>query len=168
MVKEKLITFLESITDGTHSSVQNSSSNTNIFLLSCKNIKDGKIFISSSDRQIDLSTLNKLKKRTKLSFEDVVLTTVGTIGEVSIIKHREPNFDFQRSVAILKTKKNLLNPYFLVYYLSSNSGKNELISRIKGAVQPCLFLNDIKNVLINVPDLQTQQHIVNTMFWFNL
>ena len=148
------------ITDGTHSTV-NDCPNGNHYLLSCKNVKNGHIIFSSTDRLIDSLTFNSLRKRTKLSKNDVILTTVGTIGESSVIKIDNPKYEFQRSVGIIKPNLNLVVPEYLHYYFSSLVGKKEINSRIKGAAQPCLFLNDLKDLNILIFPLSHQQHIVN-------
>ena len=157
----KLLDYCINITDGTHSTVIDSP-NTDYYLLSCKNVKDGKIEITNTDRTISESTLLSLRKRTNLDINDVVITSVGTIGEVATIK-QFPNYEFQRSVALLKPNINKILPKYLEYYLISRRGQGEIKSRIKGAAQPCLFLNDIKNLEINAHKYDEQQHIVNSI-----
>ena len=157
---KKLNDICLNITDGTHSTVIDNPSG-NGFLLSCKNVKDGHICITSSDRKIDSNTINQLRKRTKMNKGDVVLTTVGTIGESSVVKFENPNFEFQRSVAIIKPNNSIIESEYLHYYLISPLGQRVVKSRIKGAAQPCLFLTDLKNIEINLPSLYKQQHIVN-------
>ena len=148
------------ITDGTHSTVLDSP-NGNNYLLSCKNVKLGHILISDNDRRIDDRTLLALRARTKMATNDVVLSSVGTIGEVALIK-QNPNYEFQRSVAILKPNASIILPGYLMYFLMSKKGQSIIRGHIKGAAQPCLFLNDIKDIEIPLMDTAIQQHIVNT------
>ncbi|RMA78617.1 type I restriction enzyme S subunit [Metamycoplasma subdolum] len=157
----KLIDYCINITDGTHNTVIDTP-NTNFYLLSCKNVKDGKIEITDQDRTISESTLLSLRKRTNLEINDVVITSVGTIGEVATIKCH-PYFEFQRSVALIKPNSNKIMSKYLEYYLISGKGQREIKSRIKGVAQPCLFLNDIKNIEISVHKYNDQRHIVNTI-----
>lgn len=103
----------------------------------------------------------QLRKRTKLSKDDIVLTTVGTIGESSIIECENPNYEFQRSVAIIKPNDKLVDSMYLHFFLISQEGQCKIRSRIKGAAQPCLFLNDLKDIELDLPSLIKQQHIVN-------
>ena len=159
---KKLNDICLNITDGTHSTVKDDNKGSG-YLLSCKNVKDGKIIFDENDRKINDSTLSQLRKRTKMSIGDVVLTTVGTIGESSIINFDNPIFEFQRSVAILKANSSLILPEYLHYFFVSQIGQSSIKSRIKGAAQPCLFLNDLKDIEINLPFLSNQQHIVNTI-----
>ena len=159
MERKRLNDVCLNITDGTHSTVHDCN-NTNYYLLSCKNIKQGKINISNEDRTISYNTLTELRKRTMMSVNDVVVSSVGTIGEVAIID-KMPNFEFQRSVAILKPNCEIILPKYLMFYLASSKGQSEIKSRVKGAAQPCLFLSDIRDICIEPPTIETQQHIVN-------
>lgn len=156
----KLEDITLNITDGTHSTIKDDA-NGDCYLLSCKNIKNGKINIGKSERRINSDQLKLLKKRTRLGKNDVLLTTVGTIGEMSIVEDDASYYDFQRSVGIIKPNPELVDPVFLYYAL-----KNELpqiFSLVKGAVQQCLFLGDIKTIQIDLPDLSTQNRIVSVL-----
>ena len=162
MNRSKLNEICLNITDGTHSTVKDNSES-NYYLLSCKNIKNGKIIINEKDRTISYDTLMLLRKRTDMEFNDVLLTSVGTIGESSVITERSPNFEFQRSVAVLKPDAKYILSKYLHYFFISTKGQRIIKENIKGAAQPCLFLNDIKNIEIDYPSIKTQQHIVNTI-----
>ena len=157
---KKLNDICLNITDGTHSTVIDDP-NGECYLLSCKNIKDGQLIISNSDRKISLDTLLQLRRRTKMENNDVALTTVGTIGESCIVMNSNC-FEFQRSVAILKPNSKYIFSKYLHYYFKSKTGQLSIKSRIKGAAQPCLFLNDLKSLELRVPSILVQQHIVNT------
>ena len=148
------------ITDGVHNTVLDDKDG-KCYLLSCKNIKNNKINYDSSDRKINISTLNGLRKRSKLEKNDILITTVGTIGETAIIKESNPAYEFQRSVGIIKINPKLVNIRYVFYYLQSNVAKNVISSKIKGAVQKCLFLEDIKMLEIPMVERNLQQHIVD-------
>lgn len=96
-----IISDVCSVTDGVHNSVEDDPTG-EYFLLSCKNIKNGAVIISSNERKISKDTFDQLRKRTKLDVNDILLSSVGTIGELALVIDK-PNFiEFQRSVAILK------------------------------------------------------------------
>lgn len=156
----KLKDITENITDGTHSTIKDTEDG-NCFLLSCKNIKNGKINIGDSERRIDGDTLDKLKKRTRLDMDDVLLTTVGTIGEMAMVEIENPPFDFQRSVGIIKPDKKKVIPKFLFYALQNE--KRQIFSLVKGAVQQCLFLGDIKEIEIDLPSMEMQKKIISIL-----
>lgn len=150
------------ITDGTHSTVKDNPEG-EYFLLSCKNIKSGKIVLGEKERKIDYQTLSKLRTRTGLSKDDILLTTVGTIGESSIIKDENIDYEFQRSVAIIRPNKEILLPKFLYYTTKSNRFKGQALGMVSGSVQKCLFLGAIGDIKVPIPSLEEQEKIVNIL-----
>lgn len=158
IVKLKDITL--NITDGTHSTIKDVADG-RCFLLSCKNIKNGKIQIGDTERKIDEETLSKLKKRTNLQKDDVLITTVGTIGEMAMVEDDNPNYDFQRSVGIIKPDRSKVIPKYLYYALKNEM--QQIFSLVKGAVQQCLFLGDIKEIEIELPSLAEQERIISLL-----
>ncbi|WP_406615792.1 hypothetical protein ACJA25_00805 [Mycoplasmopsis hyopharyngis] len=90
MANKKLNDICINITDGTHSTVIDDENGSN-YLLSCKNIKGGKIFINDNDRKINNNTFLQIRKRTKTEYKDVVITKIGTVGQSACINDLEPN-----------------------------------------------------------------------------
>lgn len=148
------------ITDGTHNTVKDCE-NGDCYLLSCKNIKNGNIEIGKNERKIDRHTLEELRKRTKTAKGDVLLSSVGTIGETAIIKLENPNYEFQRSVAIFKPNLNFITSEFLYYSL--NSRKDILQHSAEGAVQQCLFITPLKDFPISLPPIDVQKKIAGVL-----
>ena len=137
----------ETIKDGVHNTVIDCKDGP-FYLLSCKNIKDGHITIGNDERRISNSTFEKLRRRTQLSKWDILLSSVGTIGELVLLKEQPDCFEFQRSVAIIKPAKRI-GPFAV--YSALRRQKAEIIHAAHGAVQQCLFLSDINKFKIVVP-----------------
>lgn len=149
-----LSSYCANITDGVHNTVEDSD-NGNCLLLSSKNIVNNSLFISDNERRIDKDTFDKLRKRTKLEKGDVLLTSVGTIGKLLVLQDEPANYEFQRSVAILKPKKE---EYSFFIYESLVYENRKLVETAHGAVQSCLFIDDIKNFLVRSSDDKTISH----------
>ncbi|MBP3687182.1 MAG: restriction endonuclease subunit S [Alphaproteobacteria bacterium] len=158
--KVKLGDVCHQITDGVHNTVKDCVCG-EYYLLSCKNIKNGQIVIGKDERRIDETTLQNLRKRTKTSRGDVLLSSVGTIGETAVIKDDFPNYEFQRSVAIFKPNKDYIISEFLFYSLNNN--KKLLQHSAEGAVQQCLFINPLKEFVILLPPLTIQKKIAGVL-----
>ncbi|MDD4706356.1 MAG: restriction endonuclease subunit S [Bacilli bacterium] len=148
------------ITDGTHSSVKDDS-NGKYYLLSCKNIKNENVNITKNERKINYENFEKIRKRTQLDKGDSLITTVGTIGEMALIKNKFNNYDFQRSVGIIKPDIEVIKPEYLYYSLINE--KRQIKTLIKGAVQKCLFINDIKKIKLKIPSLSNQDKIIKIL-----
>lgn len=158
----KLDELTHHITDGEHGSVKDDA-NSNYYLLSNKNIVNGQVIINDNDRKIAFETFKKINKRTKLEIGDVVISTVGVLGKTAIIKNKI-NFDFQRSVGIIKVNSNLLDNRYLYYYLNLDFVRKRINDLSKGAVQKCFFISDLKNLEIHLPkNIESQQKIAKVL-----
>lgn len=156
----KLSEISLNVTDGEHGTIKDDN-NGKYYLLSCKNIKNGLINITSNERIINEESFNKVQKRIRLEKNDVLITTVGTIGEMAIIETNDINYCFQRSVGIIKPNIEIVNPYYLYYSLKNET--KQISTLIKGAVQKCLFINDMKMIEIDLPDMKIQNKIVKIL-----
>lgn len=128
------------LTDGEHGSVVDSV-NSGYYLLSCKNISGGSLHWELSERQVSKSTFIKMRKRTMLDVGDVLISSVGTVGEVCLLDICPDNIEFQRSVAILKP--DLLKVTSEWLYETLFSMRNIIKNAAHGAVQQCIFISDI-------------------------
>lgn len=157
-----LADYCINITDGEHGTVIDDP-NGEYYLLSNKNIVSGQIKINSKeDRTINKEWFDKINKRVRLDIEDVLISTVGTIGKVAIVQS-PINYTVQRSVGVIKTDKKQLDPYFLAYQLQIPQFQKRLVSLSKGAVQKCLFISDLKTLQISVPPLEEQKVISSVL-----
>lgn len=162
MKKYKVGEICENITDGEHGTVVDSPDG-EYFLLSNKNIVDGKIVINTTtDRRIDKQTFEKINKRTKLEKNDVLISTVGTLGKLCIIEDNL-NYTVQRSVGIIKPNQEKLKSIFLKYLLMTDSYQNLLKNTSKGAIQKCIFIDDLKSLELSIPDISTQKKIASVL-----
>lgn len=163
MIKTTLKEISLNITDGTHSTVKNDPEG-DYYLLSCKNIKNGLINFTENDRRINKETFLKLKKRTNLQVNDILITTVGTIGEVALIRDKNINFELQRSVGIVKPNNKIIEPKYLRYYFSSPKYQGHIYGLSRGVAQQCLFLKPLGESIVEYPEsLEEQQKIATIL-----
>lgn len=166
IIKDRLVNLTENITDGEHSSVKNKKGS-NYYLLSNKNIVSEKIQITEKDREISKESFSKIRNRTKLEEEDIVIGTVGTLGDVAIIENKPENYDFQRSVGIVKCNKNLIYPRYLFYFFQLDHFKKQLYDRKNITTQGGLYISDLKQLEIDYfEDINYQKKISN--FFYNI
>ncbi|HDG5358599.1 TPA: restriction endonuclease subunit S [Staphylococcus aureus] len=158
--EKKLEDTLEFIKDGTHGTHENV--NNGPWLLSAKNIKNNKIIISSDDRKISESDYKKIYKNYKLEKGDLLLTIVGTIGRVAIVKNPN-NIAFQRSVAILKTKATY-DVEFIFQLFQTKYFKNLLLRKQVVSAQPGLYLGDIRKIKISITNIIEEQRKIGIFF----
>ena len=151
----EVLSFLK---DGTHGTHKNSDEG--IYLLSAKNIKNGEIIIDeTSDRKISKEEFDVIHSTFKLQRNDVLLTIVGSIGEVAILKNPDI-MTFQRSVAFLRPNEELISS-FLKTEIESDVFQKELSDRKSQSAQPGVYLGELGKIPFAVPLLKEQQQIGN-------
>lgn len=147
----EIVSLVKDGTHGTHVDVSDGP-----YLLSAKNIRDGKIMITESDRKISQEEYNKIYSNYKLEEGDILLSIVGTIGRLAIAP-KVDNIAFQRSVAILRFKND--NENYIIQFMNTNQFQNELVTRQVVSAQPGIYLNDLKKMKIVVPCIEEQEKI---------
>ncbi|MGY3706903.1 restriction endonuclease subunit S [Lactococcus lactis] len=147
------LTLLKDGTHGTHQDVIEGP-----FLLSAKNIKNGKIIIDEiTDRKISVGEYNSIHKRFSLEKGDVLLTIVGSIGETAIIEN-PIGITFQRSVAYLRPSHTILSQ-FLFTTINGQKFQMELRKRQVVSAQPGIYLGDLSIIPILIPSVAEQAKI---------
>lgn len=155
----KLKEFCLNITDGEHGSVTDVP-DSEYYFLNNNNITDSGISISSNDRKISKEEFERIHKRTRLETGDVVIASCGTIGKAQVIRDTAINYDFSRSVGIIKCNKNILLPEFLYFYLKNPETQKRIARASEGAVQKHFYIGAMEDFEVEIPDIKTQQNII--------
>ena len=140
------------ITDGTHQPPKFIS--TGIPFLLVSNVVDNKLTFET-DRFISREDYEALIKRTPLEVGDILLTTVGSYGNPAIVTS-EREFCFQRHIAYLKPKQELVISAYLHAAFLSDFVKQQIDVKIKGIAQKTLNLSELKTIGVHLPPLPLQ------------
>ncbi len=144
------------ITDGEHQTPPRFSKGR--MLLSAKNIRNGYIDFENIEFISEESYVKSIK-RCNPEVGDILIVSVGaTIGRSSIL-FDDKGFALVRSVALIKPLIKYINQY-IKYVLDSPLLQKDIQNRSWGTAQPCLYLNQIKELMLPLPPLFEQQRIV--------
>ena len=154
--EKKLMTMNEVcaiITDGTHQPPKFSDAGIPFIFVS--NITGDKITYDA-EKFIDQDTYDVLIKRTPIEIGDILLSTVGSYGHPAVVK-TDKRFLFQRHIAYLKPKKELVDSDYLHGAILSPDAQRQIEEGVKGIAQKTLNLSEIKKMKIPVPSLDRQK-----------
>lgn len=155
----KIKDICTSVTDGSHNPPQGIEKS-EYMMLSSKNIFDDEITFDEP-RFLSQKDFEREHKRTKIAVGDVLLTIVGTVGRTAVVDEDMPAFALQRSVAVLHPKNDVCLPRFLMYALR---GKRTYIeNRAKGVAQKGIYLKEVSDIDIYIPDISNQEIIINKL-----
>jgi type I restriction enzyme S subunit len=130
-------------------------------MLSARNIQrrailfDNYRFISDVDFELE-------QRRTQIETNDVLLTIVGTIGRVAVVKPETPEFSLQRSAAVLRPNPTIA-PQYLGYVLESPRIQRHFIDTAKGTAQKGVYLKALGKLEVELAPLAEQVRIVNQL-----
>ena len=156
---EKLGAVCIQITDGSHnppSGVEQSE----YLMLSSKNIDDDFITLDSP-RFLSYSDYIAENKRTTVSEGDLLMTIVGTIGRVAIVPEELKGICLQRSVAVIKPEREVVNNRYLMYQLQNM--RPFLEKEARGVAQKGIYLKQVSQLDIKLPEIEQQKQIVKVL-----
>lgn len=138
--------------------VDNYSTESNYRYVRGKDVKE--FFLLDDDNvYIPKSDFERLKKYS-LKEGDILVSVVGTLGNVSIIDSSVPPAIFSCKSTAFRTDS--INTYYLIAYLNSKYGRSLLERNMRGAVQTGLNIDDLKSLLIFIPS-EEQQTAISAM-----
>ena len=145
------------ITDGKHGDCRDEEGS-GYYFLSVKDVLDGRMVYDDA-RQIAQADFEETHRRTNLRPGDILFTNTGTIGRMAMAPDdpRTPRTTFQKSVAILKPKRDVIDPRFLYYLLRFDNAR--LSDFAAGTTQKNLLLKDFRSFEVRVPPLAEQKAI---------
>lgn len=133
------------ITDGIHTSLPFVDYG-EVKVLSAKHPKEN--YIERSRFETISAQFHSQNPRTALRENDVLISTVGTIGNSAVVTADLLPANSDRHIGIIRLHKGTMSPYFLSTFLLSRYGKAQSVRETTGNVQPNLFISKISQLLI--------------------
>lgn len=154
----KLDDVTTKITDGVHAKPEYTENG--VPFISVKDITTGTLIFDKC-KFISEEAHQKYYKRCNPEYDDILYTKVGATYGRSAIVNVKSEFSLYVSVALIKPKRELINPKYLKDALANPAIKRQADRAIKGIGVPDLHLNMIKNFLLPLPTLQEQNEFEN-------
>ena len=155
----KLGDVTKMIRDGTHGTHERFSKG--VPMLSAVNVGADHLLHFEGAPLISEEDYSKIHSKYEISEGDVLLTVVGTLGRVAVVR-QVGKFTLQRSVAILRTANDYL-PDFLSYVLQSVGLQGQIKRRANVTAQPGIYLGEVGKLLVPCPSLSEQGQLVEAL-----
>lgn len=148
------------ITDGTHRTPSYQESG--VIFISAKNIKDGQIDLTDR-KYISPDEHNFLTKTAKPQSNDLLLTKSGSLGDAAVIPELDFEFSIFESLALLKLRKEIIDPHYLHQYIRSLASERYFHGITTGLAVKHLHLGDLRKLKVPVPTLAVQRKIASIL-----
>ena len=156
--KATLKELCNKITDGKHGGCK-AEEGTERYFVGAREIYDDEVHYDTAP-EINIDEFEKDYKRCNIEIGDFLIVNTGaTIGKSAIATdERTEHTLLQKSVALLKVKKEVLNPVFLKWCYRVNTQMYIIES---ASAQPNLLLSKINATVIYVPNIELQNQFVS-------
>ncbi|MDK9850612.1 restriction endonuclease subunit S [Staphylococcus equorum] len=121
------------------------------------NIKKGRIVLDNAN-YISKEKHNELVSG-HLYLGDIVIAVRGSLGAVGYVEKNIEGQNINSQLAIIRTLDTKIVSRFLIYYLMSNFGQKELLSKVSGTALKQLPLKQIKSFKTPLPENKEQDKI---------
>jgi type I restriction enzyme S subunit len=136
---------------------------------------DGDLFVQSGNlgriMSLDFTRIHRVRvppgvegERTRIERDDVLVCITGALtGNVAFVSENLPPAYINQHVALLRPVVEMVLPRFLAYALHSSYGQAQFKVTEYGGTKQGLGLDDVRNVIVALPDPDEQARIVETL-----
>lgn len=145
------LSSLISVKDGTHDSPKQQQEGK--YLITSKHLKNHFIDFSNAYKISD-DDFNKVNKRSKVDRLDILITMIGTVGNLYFV--HESKIDFAiKNIGLFKASERPDLAYFLYFTIDSKETSEYFIKRLAGSTQQYLTLETLRQTPVLLPDYET-------------
>jgi len=103
-------------------------------------------------------------KRTWVKKGDVLLVITGSIGRTAVYEGKDYKANVNQHVCIIRLRdSNVLDPYYLSYFMANPDMQRHILRISIGATRPALNFSQIGKFKIPIPLIETQKKIVEIL-----
>ena len=129
------------------------------YYVTIKNISNGKLDFSKCER-IDENAMTMIANRSDLSKGDLIMSSIGNVGESYLLDKEPENWNINESVFMLRASELML-PQFLYFIITNEQSKWYLESNSTGSSFKSIKLGELKLLPLGLPSLEEQTKIAN-------
>ena len=149
-----------SISDGDHQAPP--KSNSGIPFITIPNITSMNQLDFSSSMFVPRWYYEKLDIKRKAQKNDILYSVVGSFG-IPVFMKNSIEFVFQMHIALLRPNIEKIVPQYLYYKILDRAFYMMAASLAIGAAQRTITLSSLRNIEINIPEVEQQQSIVDIL-----
>lgn len=161
----ELSTVLKSISTGLNPRKNfklNSEDATNYYV-TVKEFTSGKIIFNEKTDKVNDDAVKIIQNRSKLEYNDILLSGIGTIGKVALVDIPVDNWNCSESVFLLKPRTEVIVPKYLVYILQGNEVQNVWNTEAVGSTLRGIRKSTLESLVIPIPPIAVQRKIVEVL-----
>lgn len=133
-----------------------------VLFLRSQNIESFKLNLAENQVKYISDKFHKKLSKSKLISGDIVMVRTGYPGTCCVIPEGMGELNCS-DLVIIRPEFDLVDSYFLCYFLNSPLGKAAISGNLVGAAQQHFNVGVAKKIKLNLPNLPTQQKIASIL-----
>ena len=129
--------------------------------VTAKDIIDGRINFDSARHTTQEAYEKDLTDKSRPIKDDLLLTKDGTLGRVALVG--EETICINQSVALLRLKKDIIAPEYLLYLLQSSEYQGKMLADAGGSTIKHIYITKVNQMQIPLPPPETQRKLVDIL-----
>jgi type I restriction enzyme S subunit len=113
-------------------------------------------------RYIDQKSYDFLAK-TKIFGGELIMSKIGNAGKVYLMPQTNKPCSLAMNLFLIRLNKKYALSEFIYNYLKSPAGEKQIKSRLLGMATKTITKDNVRNIVIPIPPLNTQEKIVNDL-----
>lgn len=130
--------------------------------ITIKNISDGRLNIKNAEF-VDDAALSLIAKRSKLAKYDVIMSSIGNVGEAYLLKSDPEGWNINESVFSLKPDPSKVLPEYLYYLVTSEFAKRFFDNHVTGSSFKSIKMKDLKAMPVKDVSIDEQNEIAKVL-----
>lgn len=122
----------------------------------------GNYFLKFDEVEVISDEILKRYEMDILEENDLTISRVGTVGNVSIFRKNDSKSTFSDNVIRIRLKKSkMINPFYVCIFLNSINGKAQIRRYSKQSLQEVINQTSLRRLIVPLPEINIQNNIAN-------
>lgn len=140
------------------------SSGSNNYYVTIKNFREGQLYLDDNCDRVDDYAIELINRRSDLRSGDVLMSSIGRIGDAYVIKSKPKNWNINESVFSLRPDYSKITSFFLYYTIKGDSMQEQMKGGSTGSTLTSIKMSHLKELVCYIPtNIEEQSAIANIL-----
>jgi type I restriction enzyme S subunit len=113
-------------------------------------------------KYIDEHAYNFMSK-SKVFGNEIIMSKIGNAGKTYLMPKIDRPISLAMNLFLIRLDESRALPQFVFQFLKSEKGESQIKKRVKGATTKTITKDNVRNIIISYPSLETQKDIVQKL-----
>lgn len=135
--------------------------NSSNYYVTIKNFEHGKLNLDENCDLVTDEAIKLINKRSNLKKDDILMSSIGRVGDCYLITETPMNWNINESVFVLRPDTEIVFPAYAFHTIHSDIVLNSILKQITGSTFKSIKMAQLKSTNMPIPCLEEQQKIAD-------